>query len=109
MKQEILRQSEDGAIPSTKPCSGWTRKILNHTSKVIRRQLDKNSTKLENQNKINPALLQDVFLRCIFDDLLKNYIVVVVLKFFPLLSVKNMHDHITFNKKYKNWNPEDWK
>ncbi|KAG7155316.1 putative Helix-turn-helix domain-containing protein 1 [Homarus americanus] len=82
--QKWIKKFRDGGgedIPTPKPRSGRPRKIQNRTSKVIKRQLDKNPTLTARKLKENnPALLQDVFL--IIYSKIYN-IAVVVLKFFP--------------------------
>ncbi|KAG7157272.1 putative Transposable element Tc1 transposase-like 59, partial [Homarus americanus] len=62
--QKWIKKFRDGGgedIPTPKPRSGRPRKIQNRTSKVIKRQLDKNPTLTARKLKENnPALLQDV-------------------------------------------------
>ena len=111
--QKWTKKFRDGggdAIPTPKPRSGRPRKITNRTSKVIRRQLDKNPTLTARKLKeSNPSLLQDVSVRCISDHLLKDLQYrSCCAKVLPLLSAKNMRDRIAFCKKYKDWTLEDW-
>ncbi|KAG7156172.1 Transposable element Tc3 transposase-like 3, partial [Homarus americanus] len=111
--QKWIKKFRDGGgedIPTPKPRSGRPRKIQNRTSKVIKRQLDKNPTLTARKLKENnPALLQDVSVRCISDHLLKDLQYrSCCAKVLPLLSAKNVRDRIAFSKKYKDWTLEDW-
>ncbi|XP_042217888.1 uncharacterized protein LOC121863330 [Homarus americanus] len=111
--QKWIKKFRDGGgedIPTPKPRSGRPRKIQNRTSKVIKRQLDKNPTLTARKLKENnPALLQDVSVRCISDHLLKDLQYrSCCAKVLPLLSAKNVWDRIAFSKKYKDWTLEDW-
>ncbi|KAG7154855.1 putative Transposable element Tc1 transposase-like 52, partial [Homarus americanus] len=111
--QKWIKKFRDGGgedIPTPKPRSGRPRKIQNRTSKVIKRQLDKNPTLTARKLKENnPALVQDVSVRCISDHLLKDLQYrSCCAKVLPLLSAKNVRDRIAFSKKYKDWTLEDW-
>ena len=91
--QKWTKRFRDGGgedIPTPKPRSGRPRKISNRTSKVIRRQLDKNPTLTAQKLKEkNHALLQDVSVRCISNHLRKDLQYRnCCAKVLPLLSAK---------------------